>query len=256
MKYNIDKYPVLQLLFIFAGVAFGLAMLKILLFSPVVGLWYYFVEFGALLLFLCVLFIADVSIRNYKKVVESLSKEKQDMTEIWRKEKEALLKRLSYFEERDNEIKRFASYQEKMMRRIFDEGHVAKDGSHFLHLLAEVFQASAAILYKESEPNGQFVVQATYAVSEDFHPEPFSVGEGFNGQAAADKAPMVIDDIPEAFLSVSSGLGELPASVLYLLPVVKEGHCTYLIEMASFKKNEIERMWNDLSARMVEEGIL
>jgi hypothetical protein len=256
MRYNIDKYPFLQLLFIFAGAAFGLAMLKILLFSPVVGLWYYFVEFAALLFFLCVLFIADVSIRNYKKEVEALSKDKHDITEAWTKEKQALVKRLSYFEERDNEMKRFASYKEKMMRRIFEEGRVAQDGSHFLHLLAEVFQASAAILYKESEPNGQFDVQATYAVSEDFHPESFYIGEGFNGQAVANKVPMVIDDIPEAFLSVSSGLGELQASVLYFLPLVKEGHCTHLIEMASFKKNEIERMWNDLSARLVEQGIL
>ena len=171
-------------------------------------------------------------------------------------EKEKLQEKVALFEEKENDAIRFASYQERMMRQIFENKSILKDKHRFLHLLSELFQAGAIILYKETELNGHFDVEASYAVPEEFQPQSFVAGEGLNGQAAVDGVPRVVEDIPGHFLPVSSGLGHSSPVFLYLLPVMKEGRCTHLFEVATFVKSDIEKLWQEIAGRLVEKRIL
>jgi hypothetical protein len=176
--------------------------------------------------------------------------------EAWETEKNQLLTKLADYEHKENEDKRFASYQDKMLKKIFNDPHKTDDRHHLLHLLSETFRAGAAILYKETEPLGQFVVEQSYALPEDYHPKDFSAGEGFNGQAVVDQTPMVIRDPDEAMLPVTSGLGQSKQVCLYLLPVVIDQRCKYLVEMVTFHEAEIDKMWHQIATQLVEKHIL
>jgi hypothetical protein len=243
-------------LFLFAALGFGLSMAKMLFLLPQTVALVYILDFLALILFLLVVYTAD---HYYRKTEKQLSlqrvlfnKEKEE----WANDKNLLLRKLSDYEQKENEARRFASYQEKMLKKIFSNQKSIEDRHHFLHLLSETFRAGAAVLYKETEQMGQFAVEQCYALPEDYHPKAFSAGEGLNGQAVNNQSPMVVHDLEETMLPITSGLGQSESVCLYLLPVIMDGRCKYLIEMVTFHEAEIDKMWNEIATQLVDKHIL
>ncbi len=243
-------------LFSVAGLGFVLSIAQLLFIPTRTTASVYVLHFCALILFLLVVYLAD---KHYRKTERQLLTQRDlsaKEAEAWAGEKRLLLKKLADYEQKENEDKRFASYQDKMLKKIFNAPKSMKDQHHFLHLLSETFGAGAAILYKETEPLGQFVVEQNYALPEDYHPKAFSAGEGLNGQAVLNLTPMVVRDVDEIMLPVTSGLGQSKNVCLYLLPVIIEGRCKYLIEMVTFHEAEIDKMWNDIATQLVDKHIL
>jgi HAMP domain-containing protein/signal transduction histidine kinase len=73
---------------------------------------------------------------------------------------------------------------------------------------------------------------------------PIRHGEGLVGQAAAEKAPIVVNDPPAEYLRVPSGLGEGPPAAIIVLPVVFEGQVLAVVELASFTPfSDVSRMF-------------
>jgi len=256
MKKNINDFPIVTILYLLGTGGFGLMLLKFLIYSSQLTPSVLLMELCSLLFFLALVFLADKSIRSLRSHQRLIDKENDELQRRLQLEKEILQEKVTIYEEKENEALRFSSYQEKIMQQLFENKSVLKDKYRFLHLLSELFQAGAIILYKETEPKGHFDVEASYAVPEDFCPQSFVEGEGLNGQTVTDGVPMVIEDIPDHFLPVSSGLGHSAPVILYLLPVIKNGRCTHLFEMSAFVKNDIERMWEELSIKLVDKGIL
>jgi putative methionine-R-sulfoxide reductase with GAF domain len=74
----------------------------------------------------------------------------------------------------------------------------------------------------------------------------YEFGEGLIGQAAREKKRMIIDDVPQGYLKVISGLGSASPSHLVIMPVCNEDDTLVgIAEFASFKKlssGELELM--------------
>jgi signal transduction histidine kinase/HAMP domain-containing protein len=66
-------------------------------------------------------------------------------------------------------------------------------------------------------------------------PDTFGFGEGLVGQAAVERAPIVISDVPSTYLRISSGLGEALPHTILILPVVFEEEVLGVMELASFR---------------------
>ncbi|MDQ1439767.1 MAG: hypothetical protein QOK43_3396, partial [Acidimicrobiaceae bacterium] len=64
----------------------------------------------------------------------------------------------------------------------------------------------------------------------------FKPGEGLVGQALLERIPIVVDQAPENYVKISSGLGEGEAINLIVLPVIFEDQVLAVIELGSFKK--------------------
>ena len=76
---------------------------------------------------------------------------------------------------------------------------------------------------------------ATYAYKERKHlANCFRLGEGLVGQAALEKKPILLTNVPEDYVRISSGLGEAPPRNIIVLPVLFEGEVKAVIELASF----------------------
>jgi CheY-like chemotaxis protein/signal transduction histidine kinase/HAMP domain-containing protein len=62
----------------------------------------------------------------------------------------------------------------------------------------------------------------------------FAIGEGLVGQAALEKHPILLQNVPDDYIQITSGLGEAPPRNIVVLPVLFEGQVKAVIELASF----------------------
>ncbi len=65
-------------------------------------------------------------------------------------------------------------------------------------------------------------------------PDRFQFGEGLVGQAAVEKAPILVTDAPTDYIKITSGLGEAAPVTIIILPVVFEDQVLGVVELASF----------------------
>ncbi len=63
-------------------------------------------------------------------------------------------------------------------------------------------------------------------------PRSFAVGESLVGQAALERRTIVIDDPPEEYIRIGSGLGNTPAATIMIMPVLFEDRLLGVIELA------------------------
>jgi len=76
---------------------------------------------------------------------------------------------------------------------------------------------------------------ASYGLLADIEsPSQFRLGQSLIGQVAKTKKPIVLTDVPEGYVRISSGLGEAAAANLMVLPVVFEDQVLGVIEAGSF----------------------
>ncbi|MFL5614638.1 MAG: HAMP domain-containing protein [Gemmatimonadaceae bacterium] len=62
----------------------------------------------------------------------------------------------------------------------------------------------------------------------------FGIGEGLVGQAALEKQPILLTNVPDDYIQITSGLGEAPPRNIIVLPILFEGDVKAVIELASF----------------------
>ena len=111
--------------------------------------------------------------------------------------------------------------------------------SMILSELAELVSAQHAVFYSMvpgrdgGEPMLEF--QAGYGYEERKHlSTSFQIGEGLVGQCAKEQKRILLTDVPDDYVKISSGLGESPPLNIIVLPVLFEGSLQAVIELASF----------------------
>ncbi len=90
----------------------------------------------------------------------------------------------------------------------------------------------------ESGENTPFLkLISSYAYRERRHlANRFHLGEGLVGQCALEKERILLTDVPNDYVKISSGLGEASPLNAVVLPVLFEGQVTAVIELASFRR--------------------
>ena len=66
-------------------------------------------------------------------------------------------------------------------------------------------------------------------------PDTFGLGAGLVGQSAIERKPIVVHDVPDGYLRISSGLGEATPATVAVLPVLFEEQVLGVMELASFR---------------------
>ncbi|MBA3664223.1 MAG: HAMP domain-containing protein [Bacteroidetes bacterium] len=106
-------------------------------------------------------------------------------------------------------------------------------------ILSELAQVVTAhygafyILSTESE-TAKLKLFAAYAYKSEKHiPKEFSIGEGLVGQCALEKERIILSNVPNDYVKISSGLGKAKPSNLIVLPVLFENNVKAVIELGS-----------------------
>jgi len=67
-------------------------------------------------------------------------------------------------------------------------------------------------------------------------PIQYRIGQSLIGQVAKSRRPIVVDNIPNGYIKISSGLGEASPSNLAIMPIMFEDQVLGVVELASFTR--------------------
>ncbi|MFB3167728.1 response regulator [Neobacillus sp. 179-C4.2 HS] len=98
--------------------------------------------------------------------------------------------------------------------------------------------ASYGVFYlKEVNKNDQYLTRmSSYAsLSTEQERKQFRLGEGLVGQCALLKRPIHLNEVPDDYLKIGSGLGEASPKTIMILPVLFEEQVLAVMEIASFE---------------------
>ena len=87
---------------------------------------------------------------------------------------------------------------------------------------------------------------ASYALPRERTGETIGFGEGLVGQCAVEKQRILLTEVPKSYMKIGSGLGDVEALSLVVLPVTFEGEIKAVIELASLGRfSEIHLLFLD-----------
>ncbi|MCX4187110.1 response regulator [Methylophaga sp. OBS4] len=92
-------------------------------------------------------------------------------------------------------------------------------------------QANIGSLYLVSENSGTFSLAGRYAYDAVSARDSFNLGEGLIGQAAADKTPILLQELDEHYIRVQSSLLDTPPRNIYLAPFLLDGRTLGVLEL-------------------------
>lgn len=126
-----------------------------------------------------------------------------------------------------------------------------------LQAICKPLEAGQGALYLVQEEDNKRFVQLTagYALSvSESAVIRFEFGEGLVGQCAAVGKALYIDDIPNGYIKILSGLGSASPKFLFIVPMKNQEQVTGVIELASFTPlSEDQRRFVEESAQLIAQ---
>jgi len=144
--------------------------------------------------------------------------------------------------QQENKALDFAASARKMIRRIPENIAMDQLGEQLLKNLARELEIMSGIYYREKE--GEFIAEASYAMTPSTEPYTFKPGEGLSGQAAKNQQVMVMTRLPDGYLEVFSGLGKAAPSYLAIVSLVHKSKTIAVLECSGYRYDpgDIENM--------------
>lgn len=119
--------------------------------------------------------------------------------------------------------------------------------------------AGQGALYLSKESDGKRIVELTggYALNRgESTVISFEYGEGLVGQVAATGQTLFIDDVPEGYVTVISGLGSASPKYLLIVAMKTTEKIVGVIEIASFERmTDDQRKFIEEAAQLISERI-
>ncbi|HYX47360.1 MAG TPA: response regulator, partial [Sphingomicrobium sp.] len=160
----------------------------------------------------------------------------------------------------------------RFSRMLQGERDLATVSNLIMSELAPLVNAQYGVFYvtKREEDETKLELVASYgAEGPDELKQEFRLREGLIGQAAADRRPILLRDVPPDFIRVGSGLGHSSPANVNILPALFEDEVKAVIELASFNdfnethQNFLDQLMesvgivlNTIAATMRTEGLL
>ena len=160
----------------------------------------------------------------------------------------------------------------RFSRMLQGERDLATVSNLIMSELAPLVNAQYGVFYvtKREEDETRLELVASYgAESSQELKQEFDLREGLIGQAAADRRPILLKDVPPDFIRIGSGLGHARPANVNILPALFEDEVKAVIELASFGEfNETHQSFldqlmesvgivlNTIAATMRTEGLL
>jgi hypothetical protein len=144
-----------------------------------------------------------------------------------------------------------ASIQESEGKEMLEAG---------LKAICKQLEAGQGAIYIAVENDGKRYVelQGGYALSiGESTTISYEFGEGLIGQAAASGQSLYVDDVPEGYIRIVSGLGTASPKYLLIVPLKHNDQVMGIMEIASFTPiSEDERKFTEESAGLMASKII
>lgn len=101
--------------------------------------------------------------------------------------------------------------------------------------ICKEFNYVQALAYKLDE-NNKFTSVAKYAYFSDTEPLSFVEGQGLLGQSVKNKKQFILEDIPDDYIIILSGLGNGKPEQILMQPIIINDKVIGVLEFATFNK--------------------
>lgn len=151
-----------------------------------------------------------------------------------------------YKEKKDNQVKtdeqvrhdHTASLNLKMLKETISKARTSAEVmQQFLQTVAGQLQAGAGAFYRTITDNGTrtAVMEAGYAIPvSEKNRIAYEAGDGLIGQLIVTGKAIYLDEVPEGYIKIISGLGSSSPRYVFMCPVLKDNEVVGVIELASF----------------------
>ncbi|UII23096.1 GAF domain-containing protein [Fulvivirga ligni] len=180
-------------------------------------------------------------------LVIALSNSTQEVIYVEKKKNSQSANGASTDENGDDEHSLDLNAIKTLLAKETEESKLAKN---LLHEVCKQMEAGLGAFYKAEEREDKRILslKASYALAlAESQTLQFEFGEGLVGQTALEKKTILIDDIPDGYIKIVSGLGASTPTHLLIVPIIYKDELHSVVEIASFTslgKTE-ERMVND-----------
>ncbi len=115
--------------------------------------------------------------------------------------------------------------------------------------IAKVSELVQGVFYVKNKTDGQFHPIGKYAFYSNQPPDSFIEGETLPGQAAKDKKILNINNVPEDYFTIASGLGKSSPNNLLIFPIPDKEEIIAVAELATFKAydKDFEKLFEKLA---------
>ncbi|MFW5645058.1 MAG: GAF domain-containing protein, partial [Bacteroidota bacterium] len=121
-----------------------------------------------------------------------------------------------------------------------DDCELKELSDKFLSSLVKYIEANQGMIFllnNEEKGKEQLELLSAYAWSrKKFIERTVQIGEGLIGQAAIEKDKIYIKDVPDNYISITSGLGDANPRCLLIMPMISNDELFGVIELASFRE--------------------
>jgi signal transduction histidine kinase/CheY-like chemotaxis protein/HAMP domain-containing protein len=122
----------------------------------------------------------------------------------------------------------------KISETLLGDQDMASLGHSVLQDLVHYTGAQIAVMYTKNQEVLQFL--AGYALSEKYPaPETILIGQTLLGQAALERKPLYLKDIPNDFLHITSSAGQAAPAHIIIVPLIHAGIVEGVIEIGAFQ---------------------
>jgi len=211
--------------------------------------------FGVMILVLCLLFMQNknyISETQNEKLVEDIHDQNAEMEKQQKELKDNLseINKSRVVEEKQNWVATGIANIAEILRQ--------EDGDHIYTILL-----TAIVKYIEANQGGLYLVNeddsgekylelvSCYAYErQKFITKRIEIGQGLIGQCYLESEAMIIKEIPEEYINITSGLGDAPPTFIAIIPLKQENNIAGVLEIASF--NELESYQVDFLNKLGE----
>ncbi len=119
-----------------------------------------------------------------------------------------------------------------------NKDNLEKLGQHLIYELVKYTEANSGAIYIMNDDKKVLNVLNSYAPELKKIKESFKPGEGYVGTCYNESKTLELENIPETYSKISSGLGEALPRYIAFIPLIQDENKLGVIELASFKKLE------------------
>lgn len=200
---------------------------------------------SALIIFGLVLYLFSLIKRTF---------DEQKLTEITIRENNEELKKLSAENNQKNWLLSGTSSLNEAMR---GEQEIDELSTNVITQLCNYLNAPIGALYLLDTKSHSLQLSGGYAFQEKKGKiGSINLGEGLVGQAALEKRPKQLNNVPADYLTITSGLGNTTPNTVFVLPVLFEENTIAVIELGlSVPPNEVTLLFLETITEGVGVGI-
>lgn len=199
--------------------------------------------FGVMILILCLLFmqnknfISEIQNENLLEDINSKNKEmEKQQSELQNNLKE--INESRKVEEKQNWVATGIANISEILRQEDDESVFNK----LLTAIIKYLNANQGGLYlvNEDESGDNYLeLVSCYAYDrQKFVTKRIEIGQGLIGQCYLESETLILKEIPEEYINITSGLGDAPPTFIAIVPLKQESTIAGVLEVALFKELE------------------